>query len=253
MGEALLDLVDWTLADALDALGPIELEREDRPALFRHREAEQHGALLRLSSAGWLAAGRKLNMKFSRIQGGSMDIATVMIYPTASPELLPIFAAEWVVIGQHCHALILDVEIAGEQPPLAAGLAEVFGPLGQRWREQFPTNPEAPAWFHEIAQEWALFSKCSIAELPTLRLAYIEYLRAAVEHFYLPRLAHAAAGEDHPDVTAYKAHHCEHSPGRRVLEPRFGPGYTETFLRDYHFGPPHAGVPACRGSDQWSL
>jgi hypothetical protein len=234
----MLDVVGWVLTDVLQALDNIPLEREERAAHFRCIEADHHGRSTRMVSDGWLLGQQQLNIKFARIQSANLDIATVLITPTASPELLPIFGVEFVVISQNCHVAAVDVEIAGNYPQLRDELGEVFRPLGRRWQQEFPTKPDVPAWFDEIAQEWALFSSCALTDLTLLRQAFQEYLDATVKNFYVPRLAQAAGGGDHPEVAIYKRHHFEHSPGRKVMAPKFGSAYTEQLLGEYHFGPP---------------
>ncbi|MCG8350901.1 MAG: hypothetical protein MI924_24270 [Chloroflexales bacterium] len=234
----MMEVAGWTLTDILQALQGIPVEQEKRAGCFRYAKADRHGKPIQVTSDGWLVGQQQLNIKFVRIQSANLDIATVIITPTASPDLLPIFVTDLVVTSQHCHALIVDVEIAGDYPQLCNELGKVFDPLGRRWRQEFPPNPDVPAWFHEIAEEWALFSSCSLADLPLLRQAFREYLDAIVKHFYVPRLPQAAGGGDHPAVASYKTHHFEHSPGRKVMAPKFGAAYTEQLLRDYHFGPP---------------
>lgn len=229
----MMNVTGWTLTDATGALARFGLARERRPGRFRRAESPP----VVVEADGWVAREPKLCVRFARVRGPHIDIATVMAYPTASPAALPIFAAEWVVVGQRCHALILDVETAGDQPGLAADLAKVFAPLGEKWQRRFPANPDAPDWFREIAEPWALFSACGVEEMGEVRAAFNEYLDAAVTHFYGPRWDTAGAGPDHAAVTAYKEHHYESSPGRKVMTPRFGAEFTEELLRDWHFGP----------------
>ena len=100
-----------------------------------------------------------------------------MIYPTASPDVFPVFAAEWVVFGDRVHALILDVEVCGEQPALVSDLSAEFASLGNAWREQFPENRERPDWFQSIAMPWVLYGCCEADRIPGIRRAFNEYLR----------------------------------------------------------------------------
>ncbi len=233
----MLELVGWTLPDLWTALGNLDRRAENRPSQFRGCTVGEGAVATRLESDGWLLAGGRLNLKYTRIQSRSFDIATVMLYPTADPALLPIFAAEWVIVGERAHALILDVETAGDWPNLQTDLARYFSDMGPRWHPVFPANPDRPAWFQEIAQPWAIFSSGTVDQLGLLREAYQDYARVAIEQVYRPRLEQAQAGPDHPAVTAYKQHHYEHSPGRRLLTTRFGHDYTETLLQNWHFGP----------------
>ncbi|MGF1583020.1 MAG: hypothetical protein ACFCD0_27180 [Gemmataceae bacterium] len=234
----MLDRVGWTLTDVLDLCQGLELKQEQRPPEFRQRVVGEGEQTVRLSGDGWLATNDILNIKYARIQGVQMDIATVMIYPTGSPDLLPVFAAEWVLFRDRIHAAILDVEIAGRWEGLRDDMRSVLGSVGSHWQEKFPPNLERPLWFQEIAEDWAIFSSCSADKVPTVREMFCNYLQIALDAFYFPRMKDARGGEDHPDVRRYKEHHCEHSPGRKVMSGKMGTEFTESFLGEWHFGPP---------------
>lgn len=227
----------WTAPLTFEILAPFRFDREPRPIEFRRREFGQGAQKTRVESDGWVDDDGLLNVKYSRIQSAIADIATVMIYPTASPADLPIFAAEWVVIGGKCHALILDVETAGNQPPLLAQMENSFTKLGSKWRSTIPENRDRPEWFNEIATPWAVYGTATLDALDDVKQAFTEYLETTVKDFYLPRRKTAKSGPDHPAVTAYKEHHFENSPGRPLLKAKGGAEWTDTFLADWHFGP----------------
>ena len=243
-----LDRVGWTAPIVRADLEALGIAREARPADRRWRVVENSGRRTWLEADGWLVANGRLNVKYARVRSAGFDVATLMVYPTASPDRLPIFASEWVVVGAQCHVVVLDVESAADFPDLKADLKADFAELGSRWQAAFPPSPDAPAWFREIRREWALFSRCPATELERVRSAYTEYWRIAFERYYRPRWRDALAGPDHPAVSAYKQHHCEHSPGRRLLSAKFGADFAESFLRDQHFGPPPPPPPAERQS-----
>jgi hypothetical protein len=243
------DLLGWTREDALPRLAEWHLQAEPRPEEHTQRET----IYFRLESAGWRAARGKLCVRYTRVCSGKVDIATLMIYPTAGAALLPIFGAEWVVVGPNCSRLVLDVEPAAEYLPVAHRLAGRFAELGQRWQGVFPTDPNMAGWFAEIAQPWALHSSCSLDQLPLLREAYGEYLEAYIDQVNA-MLPHSPSGPDAPEVAAYKQHHAEHSPGQPLMARVFGPEWTQTFLREAHFGviqSPFVGWPGESESESW--
>jgi len=229
----MLDAVGWTLPDAREQLAIFQWKPEQRPAPFRHGQSKS----LQYESDGWIESGGRLNLKYSRVQSERIDVATVMVYPTGSPDRLPIFGGEWVVVSGRCHLLVLDLETAGVQPSLVTELRPLMMPVVEKWSAVFPWDGGAPEWFRDIAQPWALCSSCPQELLPQLREAYREYLSVAIDAFYRPRLEQAQSLPEAPEVTAYKMHHFEHSPGRKLLSREFPPEFVDTFLKDWHFGP----------------
>ncbi|MFQ3592140.1 MAG: hypothetical protein SNJ82_02995 [Gemmataceae bacterium] len=225
------NLLGWTLDDALPLLADWELCPEPRSAEHTQRET----IYFRLESAGWRAAQGKLCVRYTRVCSAKVDIATLMIYPTAGAARLPIFGAEWVVVGCHCTRLVLDVEPAAAHLPVSRQLGEHFAKLGQRWQNVFPTDANMAQWFASIAQPWALHSACAVEQLPLLRQAYREYLQAYINlvNLILPKVP---SGADTPEVAAYKRHHAEHSPGKPLMDRVFGPEWTHRFLHETHFG-----------------
>ncbi len=143
---------------------------------------------------------------------------------------------EWVVLGERCHVAVLDVERVGEPGRLDGELRAAYSELGGRWSRRFPSKDEVPRWFADIASPWSIYTALPTSELVDLRAAFREYLDVCVARFYAPRARAALAGPEHPDVLAYKRHHELHSPGRKMLAPKFGRDWTDTFLQ-YHFGP----------------
>lgn len=245
----LIDHVHWTRSDFLEQMAGFDLVSEARPARFLRQYLLLGEKRFEIESEGWGVAGDRLCARYARIRGPAMDIATVMVYPTASPDVFPVFAAEWVVFGQRVHALILDVEVCGEQTELVKDLEHGFSAIGRTWRLQFPENRERPDWFESIAMPWVLYGQCSIDRLPDIRTAFNDYLERTIEEFWLPRIDIGLPGPDHVDVQRYKQHHYEHSPGHRLLGVKMGQKDADELLKDWHFGPARVdGVSACRPS-----
>ena len=233
----MLDKVGWTLQDFLFYTEDLGLVEEPRPPQFKRQDISVGRKSVRLDSSGWSAADGKLCLKYARIRGAAMDIATVMAYPTVSPDKLPVFAAEWVVFGDRCHAVILDVEVCGHQAELMNRLERHLESVANAWRPQFPENRDRPQWFDEIASPWAIYGACDADRLPEIRSAFNDYLEVCVDNVYKPALPESEGGGDHPAVRAYKHHHFVNSPGHRLLGVKLGQSQTDELLREWHFGP----------------
>lgn len=233
----LKNLVGWTYPDAMTLLAEFEPVPEARPEHFRFAEFGEGAKLLRVTAEGQRLAGGKLCLRHARIQTVAADVATVMIYPTADPARLPIFACEWVVVGERAHVLVLDVEFAGNQPVLRERLRPALAPLHETFSPIFPLNRDLPEWFTEIREDWAIYSSSEVAALDRVREAAAAYLTATIDIAYRPNLPAAPAGPDHPDVAAYKHHHAVNSPGFAMMIPKAGEKWTSEFLNRWHFGP----------------
>jgi len=238
MSVALHDTVGWTLHEAEEILRPLDLRPETRPDDFARKTLEIRGNQHQMQSLGWTDGRGMLNGKYCRLQSKKVDIAILMIYPTSRPDLIPVFVAEWVVVGGQCRIAVLDVHPAGNDPVLERELAGVFGTIGERWQRQLPTAPDSPEWFRKIAKPWAIFSDCTIDRVGVLREAYREYLHTVVNLFYRPRQSLCEGGAEAESVVRYKRHGFEHTPGRAILRTTFGVEYAEGLLR-WHFGPPN--------------
>lgn len=231
------NLVGWTYPDAMNLLAEFEPVPEARPEEFHRAEFGDAGKRLRVTAEGNRLAEGKLCLRYARIQTVAADVATVMVYPTADPGRLPIFACEWVVVGERAHVLVLDVEFAGHRPELRNRLRPALMPLHERFSPAFPLNRDLPEWFAEIREAWAIYSSGGVGALEAIREAAATYLKTVIEAAYRPNLPAALAGSDHPDVTAYKRHHAVNSPGFSLLIPKAGEKWTSEFLNRWHFGP----------------
>ena len=238
MSSRLHDVVGWTLVEAEELLKPLRLIPENRPEELVRKNIEIRGNPYQLRSAGWTDERGTLNVKYCRMQSGKLDIAMLMVYPTTRPDLLPVFVAEWVVVGDRCRVAVLDVHTAGKQPNLDRELAEAFDPIGERRQKQLPTDTDCPEWFRELSKPWAIFSSCTIDRAGALHEAFREYLQASVDLYFLPRQSLCEGGPEADSVVKYKHYGFAHTPGRAILHTTFGAEYAEAFLR-WHFGPPN--------------
>jgi len=229
--------LEWTLTDFLKRLNVLGFEEEPRPSEFKHHDVSLGGKNFSIESTGWDVAAGRACARFAEITGPAMNISTVMLYPTGSPEILPVFAAEWVVFGQNIHTLVLDVETCSKADALSEQMRKSFSPIHERWSQVFPLNRDKPAWFESIETPWALFGQANVDQMSSLRRAFQDYLDVTLANFYQPGIEQAVAGEDHPDVTNYKHHHYVNSPGHRLLGVKFGQEHTDQLLKNWHFGP----------------
>lgn len=234
----------WTQTDFVERLEPLGLCEEDRPQEFKQYCATVGKRAYEISSAGWSVAGGKACARSARITGPAMDIATVMLYPTQSPEILPVFAAEWVVFGNSIHTLVLDVEVCGAHAELIDAAGLVLTNAHRRWVRHFPLNRDKPRWFEDIETPWAIFGQAEGEKMSLLRSAFLEYLDLTIEELYARRIDSAVAGADHSDVQDYKHHHYINSPGHRILGVKFGEVHTDRLLKDWHFGPSRGAIAA---------
>ncbi|MDZ4814823.1 MAG: hypothetical protein SGI71_00985 [Verrucomicrobiota bacterium] len=227
----MLTSFEWMLPDLKNAFSGFELCREPREDIFRHYKS----ADLEVSSDGWIAKSGCCNIRYTRFHSPKIDIVTAMIYPIGSPDKIPVFAAEWVCLGSRIQPVVWDVEPL--DPELSERTGAVFTPFRMDLGVSFKQLDEQPNWFKEICTPWNLFSACGESELPRLRAFFQKTLAVYVEQFIVPFQKSDTPNCEHKTVLNYKKHHFVHSPGRKLLSVRFPPEYSETFLRDYHFGP----------------
>lgn len=229
--------LDPSLDLARSELAEFDWVEEIRPEEFKNLKLEDSKGTFLLTSQGWLEAGRRLNLRFTRLQAAAVDILTVMCYPTNRPDLLPVYAYEWVMINGRGHAMICDVEICGDYPELESRLQKLYAPSANEFSGLFEYK-EPPEWFQEIAQPHAQFFSSSLQDMEQIFRLQTAYLRCAVENFYRPVLASGVTGgTDHADVLNYKTHHADHSPGTKMLGRFLGAERAHQFLYQYHFGP----------------
>lgn len=225
------DHFGWLIEDTLKQTQSVFFwEKDKREKQFCSKKINTGPKEIEVTSDGWTAAEGKATLRYARFQSGIIDIATIMIYPTASPELLPVFAAEWVAVMGNIHVVVLDVMDLKENRPLASIL-----PLKKKWERTFPNNKERPEWFNEIASPQHIFSKCSLSSLHELRTMFNEYLLTTVDQIYTKNLSVSKGGIDHACVRSYKMHHEINSPARTIVKDN-NKAWLDEYLKNYHFG-----------------
>lgn len=226
--------LDWVRNRFLQAMRQYDLQPEPRPEAFCRQEKLVRGAPLVVTSEGGFEAAHRFSYKYTRVQSALVDIATVVVYPVSDVQGIPVFVLELVVVGERVHVAVIDVEpldgFAGD-----AALEMALRPLQQRFTAQVPNDPDLPDWFRDICSPVHLFGNAPIEKLAVYEEAFCDYLAIYLQEFVGPSSATLPAVEA-AAVGAYKRHHYEHSPAKKVMS-RFEDDWFETFMRDYHFGP----------------
>jgi hypothetical protein len=225
------DLLGWTWDDAQSELEPWSLQSEPRPQAYRYADT----MYFRLESSGWLAAQGKMCVRYARVCSPKVDIATLMIYPTAGAEHIPVFASEWLIVGAQCQRVVLDIEPAAPSLHVARTLPAVCRALGEKWQKHLPTHTPFSPWFATLAQPWAIHSGCDVSALAMLRESFQDYLQTYIQ-LVNAALPTSPSGMDAVSVTQYKRHHAEHFPGRVFLARVLGEEWVDTYLYEHHFG-----------------
>ncbi len=230
------DVFGWTLPDLLHHTTPyLHWLEDNRPADYTHKLLNPGQKEVQVHSGGWTEKQQRCTMRYSRFQSQVMDIATALLFPTASPELMPVFVAEWVAIADYIHVLVLDVELLSPNPALEALLQKEFAPLQQKWQPCFAKAKEKPAWFKEIESPRAIYASAPLEATGLIQKMFDEYLFTFVQKIWSPFLYKAGSGPDHSLVACYKDHHQLNSPARTVVKGE-NANWLDIFLTQYHFG-----------------
>ncbi|UTW64540.1 hypothetical protein KFE98_10490 [bacterium SCSIO 12741] len=222
---------NWALEDTMSHTSLLfDWEPEMRPGEYSFQLLNPGPKEIQVESQGWLSAKGKASLKYARFRSAIIDIATIMIYPTASPEQLPVFASEWVCVMNNLHVIVMDVSYLTDNRAVADLVH-----LRQSWAPQFPEQKSYPEWFSEIASPQSVFSKATLEAMDEVRAMYNDFLTYTTNQIYTPNYPLAHSGIDHDLVREYKSHHATHSPARSIVKDE-NREWLELFLKDYHFG-----------------
>ena len=225
-----MNSLEWMLVDTLKATTPVfNWVPEIRKEAFKSKKLGSGAKQITVSSNGWISNSNSANLRFARFTSTVIDVATIMIYPTSSPDLLPVFAAEFVVIANKIHVVVLDVKFLEN-----ATKSDLLTQISKKWLSYFPYKKEIPEWFLEIMSENSIFSATSIAELPNVQLMFNEYLNVVLSEYYQKFNEISKSGLDHELVATYKKHHAENSPAHRILS-KDDSVWLNDFLYHNHF------------------
>lgn len=224
---------DWTFQDAFEKTNTLfNWIKEDRPAEFEKKTLLNNGKEILISSSGFEAQNKTATFRYARTQSAVVDIATVIIYPTADTKQLPVFACEWVLIQNNIHVIALDIvwlEHNNSANKFYSQLAQVHS----HWAPIFPEKKEIPQWFKEIASEVAVFSEAGISQIAQLQQFFNQYLDKWME--WAEQLySQLLPGPDNELVKKFKHHHYTNSPAKTIIKGD-NEAWLNTFLKEYHF------------------
>lgn len=226
----MLDSLSWVLAETFESTdSTFNWIKDQRP---KHFEKNVIGTnrKINLESYGYTSAKQEATLKYARFWNEKIDIATVMIYPTQNHDLIPVFAAEWVIVGDKFHVIVQDIEYLGRQDHITT-----FPNFPSKWKKEFENHKEIPEWFDEIASPLAIFSNAKRNEMDTVHAMFQDYLNFTLKHCYSPVQKLLQSGGDSQAVIDYKKHHNINSPARQFFSSNDSV-WLNQFLDDYHFG-----------------
>ena len=225
-----MNALEWMLVDTLKATTPLfNWVPEIREEVFKSKKLGSGAKQITVTSNGWISDSKTANLRFARFTSKVIDVATIMIYPTSSPDLLPIFAAEFVIIANKFHVVVMDVTFLENR--IKSDLLTI---VSNKWINYFPYKKEIPDWFLEIMTENSIFSATNIAELPKIQLMFNEYLDVVLSEYYQKFNKISKSGLDHILVAAYKKHHAENSPAHKIVS-QDNSEWLNEFLYHNHF------------------
>lgn len=228
----LREALSWLRCDIQELLAPLAI---GEPIERRQEFLDGPEGRYQLLGERWKDAPETVSIHYCRAQSRKYDVGMLMIYPTASPERLPVLGAEWVVVGNRCQMIGIDIHPAGGQPQLDEELTLLFSGVAASDRALLPQNNPLPDWAARLSRPWGVFVSGPESLLPPTRRVFQQYLSVGVERFYRPRQSSARGGPDAPAVRDYRNHHARHSPGRALLARAFGPDLANDFV-NWHFG-----------------
>jgi hypothetical protein len=174
----------------------------------------------------------KAEARCAMIRSPKSEIINLMIFPWA-PSICPIYASELILFNGKMHVAVVDLQFA--DPALQSRLASIIGEPSRRYRSKLTHGGELPDWARHHFTPWCVYNRANSAdETPVVCDAFIEYLDLWIEHC-LPCLF--GQKEELASLRQYQLHHIENTPGRKFLSRGFSPEWTESYLRDFMYGP----------------
>ncbi len=217
--------------DALRVLPCVEVRQV--PAAY----AQQSAGNIQLQAV-FYRLGDWGEMRAVLIQSPKIDIINIFFFPQAQWDV-PVYAMEFVVLGGKrtpIVAVIDAVALCSEGRSHAQART-----LLQRAHHTFPqlhTADDMPAWYLACRSGEDFFIRPQDeAELHTLTQAHRHLWQAFIA--LLPaahRVSKAQAAAHAQALADYKQHHCDNTPGLKLLQQQFGATWTQHFLQDYLFG-----------------
>ncbi len=168
--------------------------------------------------------------RFMKLVGPKVDVQTLFIYPIAA-SLLPVFAAETVVIGGKPQVMVLDVPVLtvsmDQQLVVGAAMRSLATEFG------LVSDAVAPEWYQHCRSGHDIFLR-----QPELAIAqaFDDFALAAslkwLDGAETWVLTHDVNFHEKA-IFNYKQHHKEFSPGLPLMSRCFGSAWTEDFMAEF--------------------
>lgn len=169
------------------------------------------------------------------IHAPKIDIITLFFFP--QPErALPVFAMEFVVLGQRPIVAVIDALCLAAAAECSAQTAAVLHAAHAAHPDLLPAS-DPPDWYRDCRSGLDFFVRPrDAAELERLGAVCLDVFSGLAGQFeaapLLPETDRAAHARR---LQAYKDHHRQHSPGLPLLQRSFGAAWTETYLAEHLF------------------
>ena len=206
-------------------------KKEDRLVEFEEKILLGNSKEIHVTSSGWRATNNSAVMRYARFQSSVMDIATLLILPTANPEQFPIFVFECVIIMDKVHVLVIDTEhtVPLNKSLQSSGIPKIFNTYSTLFKK---TIPEKSTWFNQVASPYVIHCESQTEQLFLIEHATIDYIKQLGEDYY----SHSTpcTFKDHPEIKTYKEHHISHAPARKIVAQE-EQDWLDEFLKNNHF------------------
>ncbi len=206
-------------------------KKEDRVVEFEEKKLKGNSKEILVSSSGWRATNNSAVMRYARFQSSVMDIATLLILPTANPEQFPIFVFECVIIMDKVHVLVIDTEhtVPLNKPIQHSGIPSIFKTYNTLFKQ---TIHEKSAWFNQVASPYVIHCEAQIEQLFLIEHTAIDYIKQLGEDYYVHNTP--CSFKDHPEIKTYKEHHITYAPARKIVAQE-EQDWLDEFLTHHHF------------------
>lgn len=174
-------------------------------------------------------------MRCVLIQAPKIHIINIFFFPEARWSL-PVYAMEFVVLGHKPIVAVIDALSLLTPAPCNAALKQLLLKAHQDF-QHLQQAEDMPKWYQDCRSGQDFFVRPENLEaLNDISQAHLQVwqsvmglLQTAQSVPSEQQAAHAQA------LTAYKKHHCDNTPGLKLLQQKFGVEWTQVFLRDYLF------------------
>lgn len=169
------------------------------------------------------------------IHAPKIDIVTLFFFPLAV-RALPVFAMEFVVLGQQPVVAVIDAPCLTVDATAQAATAHVLRAAHAACPDVLAAD-DPPDWYQNCRSGLDFFIRPrDMAELERLGTVCLNVLAGIIEQFQTAAWLSATAAAEHAErLQAYKDHHRQHSPGLPLLQRHFGAAWTADYLAEHLF------------------